>query len=106
MVSLELHWHDHVRPQSKVHILFKLTASFFSRKTQPKKNADWFCEKCKGQEVNNGDGRLEIDEKGLKPNAWQTPAQRKAYSGPPSVNPAKTKVTFWISEWSVLISVF
>jgi len=58
-------------------------------KTAPKKNADWFCEKCKGQE--NGEAELEIDEKGLKPNAWQTPAQRKAYSGQPTVNPAKTK---------------
>ena len=79
--------------------MLALMTSFFSRKNQPKKNADWFCEKCKGQEVNNGDARLEIDEKGLKPNAWQTPAQRKAYSGQPTVNPAKTKVTFafWMS---------
>ena len=75
----------------------------FSRKTQPKKNADWFCEKCKGQEGNNGEVGLEIDEKGLKPNAWQTPAQRKAYSGQPTVNPAKTKVR--VLKLSVLISV-
>ena len=92
MVPLELHWHDHVRPQLKEPALFKLTASFFSRKTQPKKNADWFCEKCKGQMGNTEEVGLEIDLKGLKANAWQTPAQRKAYSGQPTVNPAKTKV--------------
>ena len=89
---MELHWHEHVRhPKS----ILCFDSTFFYRKTQPKKNADWFCEKCKGQELNNGE--LEIDEKGMKPNAWQTPAQRKAYSGQPTVNPAKTKVTF--SSW-------
>ena len=87
---MELHWHEHVRlPAKIVHLLIALC---FSRKNQPKKNTDWFCEKCKGQE--NGEAELEIDEKGLKPNAWQTPAQRKAYSGQPTVNPAKTKVNF------------
>ena len=90
VVSLELHWHDHVRPQAQ-HIFYN-SNTLCSRKTQPKKNADWFCEKCKGQMGNTEEVGLEIDLKGLKANAWQTPAQRKAYSGQPTVNPAKTKV--------------
>ena len=92
MVSLELHWHEHVRTPVNTVCLLALVTSLLSRKTQPKKNADWFCEKCKGQMGNTEEVGLEIDLKGLKANAWQTPAQRKAYSGQPTVNPAKTKV--------------
>lgn len=64
----------------------------FYRKSQPKKNAEWFCEKCKGNIGEVEEAALEIDEKGTKPAAWQTPAQRKAFSGQPTVNSAKTKV--------------
>ena len=59
-------------------------------KTQPKKNADWFCEKC--QEGNEGKEGQAAKPEGAKTPAWQTPAQRKAYTGPPSVNTAKSKV--------------